>query len=47
MVTITLQKRIIMGTLKTEQLIMIFVGNASHALLTRPPALHKQQVCVG
>jgi len=45
-VTITLQKQIMMGALKTAQFILIFVGNGSLALWIRSPALHKDQVCV-
>jgi len=42
-VTLTLQKRFMMGALKTTQ---FTVGIGPHALCTRPPASHKQQVCV-
>jgi len=34
-VTITLQKRIRMGALKTAQFTLIFVGNGTHALWPR------------
>jgi len=46
-VTITSQKRIVMGTLTTAQFTVIFVGNGSRALCTRASTLHMQQVCVG
>jgi len=44
-VTITLQKRIMMGTnYETAQLTLISLDNRSHALWTHAPALHTQQV---
>jgi len=48
-ITITLQKRIMMGALKSEQLISIFVSNGSYTRTTDPlaGAIHKQQVWVG
>jgi len=41
-VTVTLQKRDMMGVLKTTQFTLIYVGSGSHML-----ALHKQQLWVG